>query len=35
VIDHINGHEIPNPGYKFADFAELKAGKYRPDVVVG
>jgi hypothetical protein len=20
---------------KFADFAELKAGKYRPDVVVG
>ncbi|WJX53683.1 hypothetical protein P8452_39652 [Trifolium repens] len=34
VIDHINGHEIPNSGYKFADFAELKAGKYRPDVVV-
>jgi hypothetical protein len=35
VIDHINGHEIRMPGYKFADFAELKAGKYRSDVVVG
>jgi hypothetical protein len=35
VVDNLNGHEIPMPGYKFADFAELKQGKYRPGVVVG
>jgi hypothetical protein len=35
AVDNLNGHEIPMPRYKFADFAELKQGKYRPGVVVG
>jgi hypothetical protein len=35
LIQDLNVHKIPMPEYKFTDFADIKQGKARPDVVVG
>ncbi|KAK2403228.1 hypothetical protein P8452_09298 [Trifolium repens] len=34
LIQDLNVHKIPMPEYKFTDFADIKQGKARPDVVV-
>jgi hypothetical protein len=35
LIEDMNQHIIPHPGYKFQDFDDIKAGKVRPDLCVG
>ncbi|WJX28421.1 hypothetical protein P8452_17141 [Trifolium repens] len=34
LIQDMNEHKIPHPGYKFQDFEQIKSGKVRPDVCV-
>ncbi|KAK2394376.1 replication protein A 70 kDa DNA-binding subunit B [Trifolium repens] len=34
LIQDMNEHNIPHPGYKFQDFEEIKSGKVRPDLCV-
>jgi hypothetical protein len=35
LIQDVNEPKIPHPGFKFADFDDIKQGKLPPDVVVG